>query len=155
MTRAALVSFRRSRRRAHKKDRGERKPCGWSHLLIGDRVGHVTWVDHGRNSTQERHSRVDQSEDPGLCGTWLKALVGPQRRQPPFGPQGFLKEANFLPQLILVDPFTFEHLQSNVDVVDLLQTADGWQTELGRQTPLLDEELHHTPGSKHHMKDLL
>lgn len=54
--------------------------------------------------------------------------------------------------ILEVDPFAFEHLQSDVDIVDLLQAADGWQAELGRQTPFLDEELHHTPGSESNMR---
>lgn len=44
--------------------------CSWraqktppvSHLLIGDGIGHVGWVDHGRNTAQESHSSVDHSE---------------------------------------------------------------------------------------------
>lgn len=33
-----------------------------SHLLVGDGVGHVGWIDHGRDSAQESHRSVDQSE---------------------------------------------------------------------------------------------
>lgn len=32
------------------------------YLLIGDGVGHVSWVDHSWNSTQERYSCVYQPE---------------------------------------------------------------------------------------------
>lgn len=46
---------------------------------------------------------------PGLRGTWLKAPIGPQRRQPPLGHQGSLQEANFIPQLILLQ----NHLHLN------------------------------------------
>ena len=42
--------------------RGRKNLHVWSHLLIGDGVGHVGRVDHSRNSTQERHSSVDQPE---------------------------------------------------------------------------------------------
>ena len=45
-----------------------------------------------------------------------------------------------------VDALGFEHLKSNVHVVDLLQAADGRQPQPARQTPVLEEELHHTPG---------
>lgn len=46
-----------------------------------------------------------------------------------------------------VNPFAFEHLQSHVNIVDLLQAADGRQTEFGWQTPVVGKEFHHTPGS--------
>lgn len=32
------------------------------YLLIGDGVGHVSWVDHSWNPTQERHSSIYQPE---------------------------------------------------------------------------------------------
>ena len=46
---------------------------------------------------------------PGLCRTWLKAPIRPQRRQPPLGAYGSLQKANFLSQLIPVQ----NHLQLN------------------------------------------
>ena len=52
-----------------------------------------------------------------------------------------------------VDVFAFEHLQSDVHVVDLLQAADGRQAELRRQTPVLDEQLHHTSERKPDIKE--
>lgn len=57
--------------------------------------------------------------------------------------------------ILEVNPFASEHLHSHFDIVDLLQAADGWQTELGRQAPVLGEELHHAAGSKPHMKNTL
>lgn len=38
----------------------------------------------------------------GLWRTGPKASIGPKRRQPSLGPQASLQEANFIPQLILV-----------------------------------------------------
>lgn len=49
-----------------------------------------------------------------------------------------------------IDPFALEHLKSDVDIVDFLQAADRWQTEFQRQTPILNEELHHTTAGKPH-----
>ena len=69
-----------------------------------------------------------------------------------FAWRGKKKEIIITAFVFEVDPFAFEHLQSDVNVVDLLQAADGWQAELGRQTPILDEELHHTPGNESHMR---
>ena len=66
--------------------------------------------------------------------------------------KGEKKKITITAFILEVDAFAFEHLQSDVDIVDLLQAADGWQTELGRQTPFLDEELHHTPGSESHVR---
>lgn len=37
-------------------------PPVWPHLVIGDGVGHVGWVDHGRDATQKGHGSVDQSK---------------------------------------------------------------------------------------------
>lgn len=33
--------------------------------------------------------------------------------------------------ILEVDPFVFKDLQSHIDIVDLLQATDSWQTELG------------------------
>ena len=66
--------------------------------------------------------------------------------------EGKKKEIIITAFVFEVDSFAFEHLQSDVNIVDLLQAADGWQAELGRQTPILDEELHHTAGSESHMR---
>ncbi|KAA8589413.1 hypothetical protein FQN60_012778 [Etheostoma spectabile] len=80
--RAALVSFRRSRRRAHKKDRGREtlwlvSPSHWGSCWT------CHWVDHGGTPPRKATACVTSSKDLVL-GTWLKAPVGPQRRQPPF-----------------------------------------------------------------------
>lgn len=37
-------------------------PPTWSHLLIGDSVGHVGRVDHSGHTAQKRHRTVDQFE---------------------------------------------------------------------------------------------
>lgn len=51
------------------------------------------------------------------------------------------------------NPFAFEHLECHINIVDLLQAADSWQTELGQQTPVLSQELHHTAGNKTHKNE--
>lgn len=52
--------------------------------------------------------------------------------------------------ILEVDPFGFQHLQGDVDVVDLLKATDGGQTQLRRQTPIQSEELHHTTAGTSH-----
>lgn len=47
--------------------------------------------------------------------------------------------------ILEINSFGFQHLQGEVNVVDLLQAADGGQTELRRQSPIKSEEFHHTP----------
>lgn len=51
-----------------------------------------------------------------------------------------------------VNSFAPEHLHGHVYVVDFLQATDGRQAQLGRQTPVLGEELHHPPARKTHIK---
>lgn len=50
--------------------------------------------------------------------------------------------------ILEVNSFAPEHLQSHVDVVDFLQAADGRQSQLRRQSPVLGEKLHHPPASE-------
>lgn len=40
-------------------------------------------------------------------GTQLELLIGSQQRQPLFGSQGSLQEANFIPQLILIQNYFY------------------------------------------------
>lgn len=54
--------------------------------------------------------------------------------------------------ILELHPFAFEQLERHIDIVDLLQAADSWQAELGQQTPVLSQELHHTAGSETHKR---